>query len=159
MEEPSKFHTVRGYQRLEKQDKVLTSAMEDYLEMIYRNGSADGYIRVNTLSELLNVAAPSVTKMVQNLSRSGLVVYRRYEFITLTEKGREIGKYLLLRHTAVETLLKNLGVKEEVLTDTERIEHDISDATLFKINTFNQFLEQNPEILKSYEDYAEKNMG
>ena len=156
MEESSKFHTVRGYQRLEKADKVLTSAMEDYLEMIYRYSLQDGYIRVSTLSELLNVAAPSVTKMVQNLSRAGLVDYRRYEFITLTDKGREIGTFLLWRHTVLETFLKNLGVKEEVLADTELIEHDISDATLQKINALNQFLNGNPKVLKDYESFAQK---
>lgn len=29
------FHTVRGYEILGKQKKVLTHSMEDYLEMIY----------------------------------------------------------------------------------------------------------------------------
>ena len=33
----NQFHTVRGYQLLEQNKSVLTSAMEDYLEMIYRN--------------------------------------------------------------------------------------------------------------------------
>lgn len=158
MEEASKFHTVRGYQRIEKEsrEKGLTSAMEDYLEMIYRSCSDGGFIRVNALSELLNVAAPSVTKMVQNLSRSGLVDYRRYEFISLTSKGREIGEYLLKRHTIIENFLINLGVKEDVLADTELIEHDISVTTLQRFDCFNRFLASNPEVLRSYEDFAEK---
>jgi len=35
--ENSEFHTVRGYQLIEQEKKLLTSAMEDYLEMIFRN--------------------------------------------------------------------------------------------------------------------------
>lgn len=136
-------------------EKGLTSAMEDYLEMIYRSCSGGGYIRVSALSGLLNVAAPSVTKMVQNLSRAGLVDYRRYEFISLTPKGREMGEYLLRRHTIIETFLKNLGVSESLLADTELIEHDISVTTLQRFDCFNRFLASNPGVLRSYEDFAE----
>lgn len=155
MDESSKFHTVRGYQRLDKQDQRLTSAMEDYLEMIYRSSLTDGYMRINTLSELLNVAAPSATKMVQNLSKIGLVDYKRYEMIVLTEKGREVGKYLLNRHNIIETFFSNLGVTDDLLAETELVEHDISSTTLQRFTMFNLFLAQNPEILKRYEEFMQ----
>ena len=155
MDESSKFHTVRGYQRLEQQDKKLTSAMEDYLEMIYRNSQKDEYIRINTLSELLNVAAPSATKMVQNLSKIGLVDYRRYEYIVLTDKGKELGKYLLKRHTIIETFLNNLGVEAELLADTELIEHDISDTTVQKLDLFNKFIEVKPEFMREFDEFTQ----
>ena len=41
------FHTVRGYQLLSAEKKVLTSSMEDYLEMIYRISREEGEVRVN----------------------------------------------------------------------------------------------------------------
>ncbi|SDN51605.1 metal-dependent transcriptional regulator [Acetanaerobacterium elongatum] len=157
MEESSNFHTVRGYQRMEKQQRQLTPAMEDYLEMIYRSSLDDGYIRINTLSEQLNVAAPSATSMVQNLSKLGLVHYKRYGIIFLTESGKKTGEYLLKRHMTIELLLKNLGVKADVLAATELIEHDISTATLQAINTFNAFLKQHPEVLQSYARFQEMN--
>ncbi|MPM53268.1 Transcriptional regulator MntR [bioreactor metagenome] len=155
MDESSKFHTVRGYQRLEQQGNPLTSAMEDYLEMIFRHSRKDGYIRINTLSELLNVAAPSATKMVQNLSRLGYVDYKKYEFIALTDKGKELGRYLLWRHSMIETFLRNLGLREELLTDTELVEHDLSGASIRKMSLFNSFLEQNQDIMKRYEEFAQ----
>jgi len=49
------FHTVRGYQLLNQENKLLTPGMEDYLEMIYRNIQTEGYMRINILSRLLNV--------------------------------------------------------------------------------------------------------
>lgn len=155
MEESSKFHTVRGYQRLEKQDNQLTSAMEDYLEMIYRNILEEGYMRVNTLSELLNVAAPSATKMVQNLSKLGYINYKRYGIILLTEQGKNRGKYLLNRHNSIAAFLRNLGVEKEILADTELIEHDISEATLEAIQIFNQFFKQNPEVAQNYDKFKQ----
>lgn len=154
MEEIQKFHTVRGYQLLEQNRKLLTSAMEDYLEMIYRNSLVEGYVRINILSGLLNVQAPSATKMVQKLSKLGLLDYKKYGIIFLTENGKEIGKFLLERHNIIEAFLKNLGVKESLLVETELIEHSITATTLHKIGIFNRFVEDNPEILERYDRFS-----
>lgn len=159
MEELSKFHTVRGYQLLSQNKNLLTSAMEDYLEMIYRNSLVEGYMRINTISELLNVAAPSATKMVQKLTKLGLLDYKKYGIIFLTDNGREIGKFLLERHNIIELFLKNLGVNEDILVETELIEHNISATTLTKIGLFNRFIIQYPEIAKKYREFSKVNLG
>lgn len=153
MEEIQKFYTVRGYQLLEQNKKLLTPAMEDYLEMIYRNSLVEGYMRINILSELLNVQAPSATKMVQKLSKLGLLDYKKYGIIFLTENGREIGKFLLHRHNIIETFLKNLGVKESLLIETELIEHSISANTLNRIKIFNEFIEKDPALLQNFQEF------
>jgi len=153
MEEGSQFHTVRGYQLLEK-DQYLTSAMEDYLEMIYRNSLVDGCMRINTLSELLNVAAPSATKMVQKLSRRGYINYEKYGIIILTELGKEIGRSLLLRHQTIESFLILLGVEEKLLLETELMEHYISAKTLKRISLFNEFMNNHPEIKEEFDLYC-----
>ena len=124
MEDNQKFYTVRGYQLLEQNKKLLTSAMEDYLEMIYRDILKEGYLRINTLSELLNVQASSTTKMVQKLTDLGLVDYKKYGIIFLTENGKELGKFLLERHAVIDTFLKFLGAGESVLINgTDRTQH------------------------------------
>ena len=132
--------------------------MEDYLEMIYRNSLVEGYMRINTISELLNVAAPSATKMIQKLTKLGLLDYKKYGIIFLTENGKEIGKFLLERHNIIEIFLRNLGVKEDVLVETELIEHNLSATTLLKINLFNKFLIQNPQIAKKYHEFSILNL-
>lgn len=154
MGESPKFRTVRGYELLERNHKMLTSAMEDYLEMIYRNSLTEGYMRIHTLSALLNVAAPSATKMVQKLSHLGYLDYKKYGIIALTESGRNTGAYLLRRHEIIESFLKQLGVKEDMLIETELIEHSISYITLKRIECFNCFLEDNQDIVERYEQYV-----
>ena len=67
------FHTVRGYQLIDQNKKLLTSAMEDYLEMICRSVEKEGYLRINKLAGLLNVKASSASKMVQKLGAMGLL--------------------------------------------------------------------------------------
>ena len=101
----NEFHTVRGYQLQKKDGRSLTSAMEDYLEMIYRNVREGGYMRINTLAELLNVRPSSATKMVQKLTMLGFLDYQRYGIISLTEKGKELGRFLLERHNIIERFL------------------------------------------------------
>jgi len=70
--ENSEFHTVRGYQLIEQEKKLLTSAMEDYLEMIFRNIKKEGYMRINTLAEMLNVRPSSATKWFKNFLKKDL---------------------------------------------------------------------------------------
>jgi DtxR family Mn-dependent transcriptional regulator len=142
------FHTVRGYELLTDDMNPLTSAMEDYLEMIYRSCVSEGFARVNKLAELLNVQASSATKMVRKLADAGYVNYERYGIVRLTEKGTGAGSFLLDRHRTIETFLKNLGVKNNVLRQTELIEHDISTETLDKIRKLNAFLEKEPGLME-----------
>lgn len=153
------FHTVRGYQLLEQAEKLLTSAMEDYLEMIYRSSLEEGYMRINTLAELLNVQASSATKMVQKLALMGLLNYKKYGIIFLTDKGRQIGKFLLHRHNIIETFLKAIGVSENILVETELIEHNISCRTLRNIDIFNSFIRDNPDFITRFEQYKSSYTG
>lgn len=157
VEESEKFHTVRGYQLLEQNKNQLTSAMEDYLEMIFRNSLIEGYMRINTLSELLNVQAPSATKMVQKLTAMGLLFYKRYGIIFLTENGKEIGKFLLERHNIIEAFLRHLGVGDSILLETELIEHNITAETLQKINCLNKFFDSDSQLAKSFQSFKDSN--
>lgn len=154
MMEPD-FHTVRGYQLLEQSRRLLTSAMEDYLEMIYRHSLVEGSMRVNTLARLLNVRPPSATSMVKKLTTLGLINYKKYDIIFLTEKGAALGKLLLERHSSVELFLKNLGVAENCLDDTERMEHILSDETLRRFTLFNRFLAENPDFAAEFAAFAD----
>ncbi len=150
------FHTVRGYQLLAQEDKLLTPAMEDYLEMIYRNIRQEGYMRINTLSEMLHVKPSSATKMVQKLTELGLLDYKKYGIIFLTERGRQIGEFLLNRHNTIERFLKYIGSGDDLLTETELIEHIIGSDTLKNIDLLNKFLEMHPEVLSGFEKFKKE---
>jgi len=140
------FHTVRGYQR---QDHGLTDSMEDYLEMIYRHCLNEDFTRINLLAEQLNVQASSATKMVQKLAELGLVEYEKYGVVHLTEQGRQQGQFLYHRHQVVEQFLTYLGVEDEnLLRETELVEHSLSVGTMRKVELLNMFLCANPDILR-----------
>lgn len=149
----NEFYTVRGYQILDAKKNVLTSSMEDYLEMIYRICLEEDYIRVKKLAEKLNVRPSSTTKVVQKLNKFGLVKYEKYGMIQLTEEGKEIGNFLLKRHNIIESFLKKIGIKENLLKDTEMIEHDISLDTLRNIHILNEFFTSNPSVIDMYKSF------
>lgn len=156
MKKDREFHTVRGYQMLNSENKLLTSSMEDYLEMIYRVCIEEGYIRINQLAHKLNVRPSSSTKVVKKLNVLGLVDYQRYGVVQLTDEGKEMGKFLLKRHEIIEEFLKNLGIEETLLKDTEMIEHDVSINTLRSIYMLNEFLYNNPDVIKRFENFKEE---
>lgn len=157
MKDNREFHTVRGYQLLEQKKGLLTPAMEDYLEMIYRGSLEEGYLRINKLAEVLNVQASSATKMVQKLSGLGLLNYQKYGIIILTDKGKQIGEFLLKRHHIIETFLRTIGNSQNVLAETELIEHNISIHTLQTIDLFNKFFATNPGFMEKFERFKETN--
>ena len=126
------FHTFNS-----DMHSSVTASQEDYIEMIYRISKDNGYVRIYELSKMLNVKPSSVTKMVQKLSDLGYLKYQKYGVIVLENKGLEFGKKLLNRHNTVESFLRILKVSEEnILTETEKIEHTISEETLNCIDNF-----------------------
>ncbi|MEN6388994.1 MAG: iron dependent repressor, metal binding and dimerization domain protein [Syntrophomonas sp.] len=147
------FYTVRGYEILNKRKKGLSPSMEDYLEMIYKCCLNEGYTRISNLAELLNVKASSASKIVKKLSDADYINYEKYSIIRLTDKGRNIGEFLMKRHKTLETFLKSLGVIDNLLLDTELIEHHLSMETLNIIEIFNAFCADNPDIIERLHEY------
>ncbi|MCB2289221.1 metal-dependent transcriptional regulator [Clostridium sp. CS001] len=148
-----RFHTVRGYE-LQRYDKnLLTPALEDYLEMIYRNSLNEDYIRINILAQMLNVKDSSASKMVKKLGELGFVNYVRYGIVTLTDEGKKIGEYLLKRHNIIESFLSFMGGKEDVLIQTELIEHIITEGTVKNMEILHDFFRNNIDILERYTAY------
>jgi len=132
------FYTLKGYKI--KNEEILSSSMEDYIEMIYRLSEKSDEVRVSELSSALNVQPPSTTKMIRRLVKENYVIYERYGFIKLTEKGKEVGNKLLERHRIIFEFLECIGVKKNILEQTEIIEHAVNDEVLNKIDELTQFL-------------------
>ena len=154
----SEFFTFQKYKNSEIRKNKLTPSMEDYLEMIYRLYKDNNNIRINTLSQQLNVRMSSTTKIVQRLAKMGYVVYVKYGNIKLTEQGKKTGQFLLHRHLTIEKFLSFFVDDKNVFKDTEIIEHYISNELLENIEKLNNFFIDNPAILRKFYDYR-KNLS
>ncbi len=143
------FYTFSEY--MKKEDDSLTASMEDYLEMIYRLSDKNGFTRISELSAALNVQPPSATKMVQKISEMQFIKYEKYGVIMLEDKGRKMGERLIKRHNVIADFLGLLGVPEDdILTETEKIEHTVNEKTMKRFNDLIQFMYDNPDIKKRY---------
>ena len=141
---PKGFYTFNNY--LKASMGIITASMEDYIEMIYRLSNESGFTRVGDLSKALNVKPASITKMIKKLDELSLVNYEKYGYIKLTSDGSSYGEYLLYRHNTVEKFLKTIGVKKNILAETEKIEHVLSKDTFERIEYFIEIIEDHPII-------------
>lgn len=143
------FFTFSEY--MKKEYDTLTASMEDYLEMVYRLSEQIGFTRIHELAKALNVQPPSATKMVQKLAELKFVNYEKYGIIILTENGKSMGKYLLKRHNIIEGFFKVLGISDNVLEQTEKVEHTISNETVEYMEDFISFIQERPDIISDFD--------
>ncbi len=151
------FHTARGYENINLARKLLTPSMEDYLEMIYRCSMEEKVVRLNKIAQMLNVRDSSASKMMKKFGELSLIKYERYGVIILTEEGMNIGRYLLERHNIVKKFLEYLECKQDILEETELIEHIISSETIKNIDMLNMFFAENGDVLERYRNFKRIN--
>lgn len=154
------FRTSRGYQMFDQNQGRLSPALEDYLEMIYRQCREQGYTRVGKISEVLQVRPSSASKMIYKLGQMGYIKYDRYDIIQLTEDGKVRGEYLLSRHETVSEFLRLIG-SENILEEVEMVEHPLSKETVQNLKILIEFFQSNSPANKDYEIYkkAQKQEG
>lgn len=122
--------------------------------MIFRLSRKKGYTRVSDIASALHVQPPSASSMIQKLAEMGYIEYEKYGVVMLSQQGAELGAYLLERHHIIEKFLKMIGVTENVLRETEKIEHNLSSNTVLCIARLVGWLSGNPD----WESFLQNNL-
>jgi DtxR family manganese transport transcriptional regulator len=106
-------------------------AAADYVELIQDLIDEFGEARATDLATRMGVSHVTVSKSLQRLVKNGLVTYRPYRSIFLTEEGRKLAVEAHERHVTVLQFLRALGVSEPVAEqDAEGMEHHLSPETM-----------------------------
>lgn len=86
----------------------------------------------------MSIKASSVTDMMQKLGKKGLVNYKAYRGVALTEDGRKLALDVLRRHRIWETfLVSTLKFRwDEVHELAEELEHVASAELIRKLDAF-----------------------
>lgn len=128
----------------------LSPSVENFVKAIYvlqqqleqeakDSNSDDDEARVatNAVSLALEITAPSVTDMAKRLMENGLIDYKKYYGMRLTEAGTSLALRLIRRHRLIELYLVNELAYElhEVHEEAEELEHTVSDRFIEAINT------------------------
>ena len=110
-------------------ESKISENIEEYLEVLYRNGSNGEQVSTTQLSKELGIAPGSVTQMLKKLEDLGYITYTPYKGATLTDEGMKIAQKITRKHRILEKfLLEVLKVKEENIHDQAcEMEHTLSD--------------------------------
>lgn len=107
----------------------ISENIEEYLEVLYRNGSNKEQVSTTKLSKDLGIAPGSVTQMLKKLEDLGYIEYTPYKGATLTDEGMKIAQKITRKHRILEKFLSDvLKIKEENIHDQAcEMEHSLSD--------------------------------
>lgn len=125
----------------------MTYSEENYLKVIYHLSlnQAKG-ITTNAIASQMESKPSSVTDMVQKLADKGLVVYKKYQGVSLTDEGRFTALMIVRKHRLWEVfLLEKLDFSwDEVHDVAEQLEHIKSDKLINKLEEFLDFPTEDP---------------
>ena len=111
----------------------MTLSEEDYIKVIYHLGKRKKTtVSTNAIAEKMATKPSSVTDMVQKLSDKGLVNYKRYKGVSLTEIGTKTALSLVRKHRLWEVFLVNEldFAWDEVHEVAEQLEHIKSEKLI-----------------------------
>ncbi|MDR3587690.1 MAG: iron dependent repressor, metal binding and dimerization domain protein, partial [Desulfosporosinus sp.] len=100
-------------------------------------------------------ALPSVTKALYKLRDESYIKYERYGEIKLTDKGKELGYYLVTRNQLLQEFLALICSKCNFAAEAEAMEHYLSTATIEAIKTLVDFMKANPSWQQAFNDFVD----
>jgi DtxR family Mn-dependent transcriptional regulator len=117
----------------------MTFSEENYLKSIYHlTINLDSEVSTNAIAEMMETKASSVTDMLKKLAEKGLVHYKKYQGVSLTEKGKLAAKMIVRKHRLWEVfLVEKLDFSwDEVHDIAEQLEHIKSEKLINKLDDF-----------------------
>jgi DtxR family Mn-dependent transcriptional regulator len=117
----------------------MTFSEENYLKTIYHlTAVSDSDISTNAIAEMMETKASSVTDMLRKLAQKDLINYKKYQGVSLTEKGKLTAKMIVRKHRLWEVfLVDKLDFSwDEVHDIAEQLEHIKSDKLINKLDDF-----------------------
>ncbi|MPT34051.1 MAG: metal-dependent transcriptional regulator [Flavobacterium sp.] len=125
----------------------MTHSEENYLKVIYHLSvvSPRG-VNTNAIAGMIESKASSVTDMVKKLAEKELILYQKYQGVTLTEKGSLAAKMIVRKHRLWEVfLVEKLDFTwDEVHDVAEELEHIKSEKLINKLDAFLGFPTEDP---------------
>lgn len=117
----------------------MTFSEENYLKTIYHlTAISESDVSTNAIAEMMETKASSVTDMLKKLSEKSLVNYKKYQGVSLTEKGKLTAKMIVRKHRLWEVfLVDKLDFSwDEVHDIAEQLEHIKSEKLINKLDDF-----------------------
>ena len=117
----------------------MTFSEENYLKTIYHLTTiSDSEVSTNAIAEKMETKASSVTDMLKKLAEKDFINYKKYQGVSLTEKGSLSAKMIVRKHRLWEVfLVEKLDFSwDEVHDIAEQLEHIKSEQLINKLDDF-----------------------
>lgn len=126
------------------QNMNLSSSLEDYLEAIFNLSSENNIARSKDIAKLLGISRPSVTGALRVLKKKGLVNYKPYDYVTLTQSGQLAAAEIARKHNILKAFLINvLGIDKELAQQAAcKAEHALGTEIIARLLCFIDFVNQ-----------------
>lgn len=125
----------------------MTHSEENYLKAIYHlTVLVNEEISTNAIAEKMETKASSVTDMLKKLAEKDLVHYKKYQGVSLTEKGAHLAKMIVRKHRLWEVfLVEKLEFSWDAVHEiAEQLEHIKSEQLINKLDAFLNFPTEDP---------------
>ena len=126
---------------------IMTLSEEDYIKAIYHLGKGKNTtVSTNAIAKRMVTKPSSVTDMVRKLSDKGLINYKKYQGVSLTQAGTKTALNLVRKHRLWEVFLvdKLDFTWDEVHEVAEQLEHIKSEKLIDKLDQHLGFPEVDP---------------
>lgn len=125
----------------------MTRSEENYIKTIFHlGGSSATPISTNAIAEQMETKPSSVTDMAKKLADKGLVHYKKYQGVSLTETGITTALSIVRKHRLWEVfLVEKLDFSwDEVHEVAEQLEHIKSEKLIDRIDALLDFPKFDP---------------
>lgn len=114
---------------------MITSGLEDYLELIHNSISNNQPIKAIDIANKFNISRSSVSEALIRLADMDFIIYEGRRGIKITQKGIEQAKKITKKHEILSNFfVQILGVDEALANKNAcKIEHVIDDELIEKI--------------------------
>ena len=128
-----------------KGEKMITSGLEDYLELIYNSTEKKENIKAIDIANKFNISRSSVSEALIRLADLGLIIYNGRKGIYITNEGKVEAEKIIKKHKILYTFFSEiLSIKETISNKNAcKIEHVIDDEVINKIELFSNYCKTN----------------
>lgn len=126
---------------------MFSQSEENYLKAIYHLSLISNKgISTNSIAKKLETKASSVTDMIKKLSEKEVIVYKKYQGVSLTDFGRKEAANIVRKHRLWEVfLVEKLNFSwDEVHEVAEQLEHIKSPKLIKQLDSFLGFPTHDP---------------
>ncbi len=143
--------------------KKLSASLEDYLEVILNLSSDGSPARSRDIASALEVSRSSVTGALKELTARGLINYKPYGYITLTDDGQDQAQRIAEKHDIIATFFVDiLGVDRSLAQKAAcKAEHALGPKIVSRLLSFVEFVSENNsngfDLAAQFDRYCREN--